>query len=58
MEINVDIMRKKIYAYKNEKTNAAFDLPYRVYYPSDYSAENGTISWVLLHRKLWNCAGS
>ena len=31
MEVNVDIMRKKIYAYKNEKTNAAFDLPYRVY---------------------------
>ena len=40
MEINVDIMRKEIYAYKNEKTNVSFDLPYRVYFPSDYSAEN------------------
>ena len=41
MEINVDVMLKKIYAYKNEKTNVAFDLPYRVYYPSDYSKDNG-----------------
>ena len=40
MEINVDIMRKEIYAYKNEKTNASFALPYRVYFPSDYSAES------------------
>lgn len=40
MEVNVDVMRKKIYAYKNEKTNTAFDLPYRVYYPSDYSTES------------------
>jgi predicted peptidase len=40
MAVNVDVMLKKIYAYQNEKTGESFDLPYRVYYPSDYDAAN------------------
>ena len=40
MAVNVDIMLKKVYAYQNEKTGESFDLPYRVYYPSDYDAAN------------------
>jgi len=40
MEINVDIMHKKIYAYKNTETGEAFDIPYRVYYPTDYNAND------------------
>ena len=40
MAVNVDIMRKKIYAYKNEKTGEGFDIPYRVYYPTDYNEKD------------------
>ena len=40
MAVNVDVMLKKIYAYTNPKTGESFDIPYRVYYPSDYDAAN------------------
>jgi predicted peptidase len=40
MAVNVDVMLKKIYAYKNSETGESFDIPYRVYYPSDYDTTN------------------
>ena len=40
MAVNVDVMLKKIFAYRNPKTGESFDMPYRVYYPSDYDAKN------------------
>ena len=37
MAINVDIMGRAVYEYRNEKTGKSFSMPYRYYFPSSYN---------------------
>lgn len=37
MAINVDIMGRAVYEYRNKKTGKCFSMPYRYYFPSSYN---------------------